>query len=88
MEAGKVMALLLAAAGALASGTTMSHDLAGTESFIPAASPSCWYTGRTQINLDGSRSFDWEGTQLWVNVQGASYVKMVITACMPCVMWR
>ena len=44
------------------------------EHFIPASSPSCWYTGRTQINADGSRSFD---TQLWVNVQGASYIKMV-----------
>ena len=30
------------------------------ENFIPASSPSCWYTGRTQINADGSRSFDWE----------------------------
>ena len=48
------------------------------ENFIPASSPSCWYTGRTQINEDGSRSFDWEGTQLWVNVQGASYIKMVL----------
>eukprot|EP01052_Picozoa_sp_SAG31_P011693 SAG31_NODE_668_length_12945_cov_15.915849_3_plen_423_part_00 len=47
------------------------------ENFIPASSPSCWYTGRTHINTDGTRSFDWEGTQLWVNVQGASYVKMV-----------
>ena len=25
------------------------------ENFIPASSPSCWYTGRTQINKDGSR---------------------------------
>ena len=46
------------------------------ELFIPASSPACWYTGRTQINPDGSRSFDWEGTQLWVNIMGASYVKM------------
>ena len=50
------------------------------ENFIPADSPSCWYTGRTQINKDGSRSFDWEGTQLWLNVQGASYIKMVCIA--------
>ena len=47
------------------------------ENFIPASSPSCWYTGRTHINADATRSFDWEGTQLWVNVQGASYIKMV-----------
>ena len=53
------------------------------ENFIPASSPSCWYTGRTQVNEDGSRSFDWEGTQLWVNVQGASYIKMVRDASVP-----
>ena len=45
--------------------------------FIPASDPACWYTGRTRTNADGSRSFDWEGTQLWLNVEGASYVKMV-----------
>ena len=50
------------------------------ELFVPASSHACWYTGRTQINQDGSRSFDWEGTQLWVNIMGASYVKMVINA--------
>jgi hypothetical protein len=47
------------------------------ENFIRASDPSCWYTGRTQINADGSRSFDWEGTQLWVNIMGASYITMV-----------
>ena len=47
-------------------------------SFIPASSPSAWYTGRTKINSDGSRSFDWEGTQMWINITGASYVKVVI----------
>lgn len=50
------------------------------ETFIAAHDPAVWYTGRTMVNSDGSRSFDWEGTQLWVNVQGASYVKMVINA--------
>ena len=48
------------------------------ENFIPAASPSCWYTGRTKVNADGSRSFDWSGTQAWVNIHGASYIKMVM----------
>lgn len=27
---------------------------------------ACRYTGRTRIDSDGSRSFDWEGTQMWV----------------------
>jgi hypothetical protein len=52
----------------------------GVETFVPAHDPRLWYTGRTMINPDGSRSFDWEGTQLWINVEGASYVKMVINA--------
>ena len=48
--------------------------------FIAANDPNVWYTGRTMINADGSRSFDWEGTQLWVNLVGANYVKMVLNA--------
>ena len=56
--------------------------------FIPAHDPACWYTGRTRTNADGSRSFDWEGTQLWLNVEGASYVKMVSGApCIPPDCW-
>ena len=51
-----------------------------TPKFIPAHDPACWYTGRTRTNADGSRSFDWEGTQLWLNLEGASYVKMVSSA--------
>jgi hypothetical protein len=39
-----------------------------------------WYTGRTAINADGTRSFDWEGTQMWVALTGASYVKAVINS--------
>ena len=29
-----------------------------------ANDPACWYTGRTITNADGSRTFDWEGTQV------------------------
>ncbi len=54
------------------------HSARGSETLITADDPSCWYTGRTRINADGSRSFDWEGTQLWVNLQGASYAKILV----------
>ena len=52
------------------------------ETFIPASSPSGWFTGRTRINADvhGSRSFDWEGTSMSLSVSGASYVKIVVNA--------
>jgi hypothetical protein len=52
----------------------------GAETFIPAADPSISYVGRSRINADGTRSFDWEGNQMIVNVQDASYVKVVINA--------
>jgi lysophospholipase L1-like esterase len=52
----------------------------GAEVFIPASSPNVWHVGRSAINADGSRSFDWEGTQMSVNVQGASYVKVLVNA--------
>jgi lysophospholipase L1-like esterase len=47
---------------------------------IPASDPGVWYTGRTQINADGTRTFDWEGTQMYVNVKGATYVSIVVNA--------
>ena len=50
------------------------------ETFIAASDPAVTFVGRTLINADGSRSFDWEGTQMLVNVQGASYVKVVASA--------
>jgi hypothetical protein len=50
------------------------------ENFIGAGDPAVWHTGRSVINADGSRSFDWEGTSMSVNVAGASYVKVVINA--------
>lgn len=48
--------------------------------FIPAASPSIQYQGRTRINDDGTRTFDWEGTQILLNVQDASYVKLLMNS--------
>jgi hypothetical protein len=38
--------------------------------FIPASNPAVTYQGRTQINVDGSRSFDWEAVQMQVNLNG------------------
>jgi len=49
-------------------------------SFIPASDPRVTYTGRTRVNADGTRSFDWEATQMHINVQGASYVRATINA--------
>ena len=47
---------------------------------IPASDPKIWYTGRFLINEDGSRSFDWEGAQMNLNVIGATYVTASINA--------
>lgn len=52
----------------------------GAPSFIPASDPRVTYTGRTRVNADGTRSFDWEATQMHINVQGASYVRATINA--------
>lgn len=48
--------------------------------FIPASDPHIEYVGRTLINADGSRSFDWEATQVILNVANASSVAAVIHA--------
>jgi hypothetical protein len=39
-----------------------------------------WYTGRFLINEDSSRSFDWEGAQMNLNVISATYVSASIKA--------
>lgn len=61
---------------------TLRRGVHREATFIPASSPSAWFTGRTRVNDDehGSRSFDWEGTQLWLNVAGASRITVVINA--------
>ena len=48
--------------------------------WIPASDPSIEYVGRTFINPDGTRTFDWEGTQIKVNVNHSSWVSAVILA--------
>jgi lysophospholipase L1-like esterase len=62
---------VIAAAAALAS-------LACAENIIPASSNAVTYRGRTRVNADGSRSFDWEGVQADLYVTGATYVKLVL----------
>ena len=52
----------------------------GAETFIPASSPSVVTVGRTVQNADGSASFDWEGTNFAVVVNGSSYVRAVVNA--------
>jgi hypothetical protein len=69
-----LLILLATAAGAFDTG----YEVADT--FIPASDPRVWYTGRFLINEDGSRSFDWEGAQMHLNVFGATYVKASINA--------
>lgn len=82
-----LLLLLLGACGLIAQAAAFEITLpdrdaaaaaSAVENFIPASDPSVWFTGRTVINDDGSRSFDWEGTQLWVNLEGATYVKMIM----------
>jgi len=46
---------------------------------IYANNSAIWYSGRTRINSDGSRDFDWEATQIWVNIQNAWDVKIDIS---------
>ena len=45
------------------------------EYFIPANDPRFLYAGRTVVNADGSRSFDWEGTSIQISVKGTTYLK-------------
>lgn len=48
--------------------------------WIPASDPSIEYVGRTFINPDGTRTFDWEGTQIKINVNNSNWVSAVILA--------
>ena len=49
---------------------------AGPTIFVPASDASITYAGRTRINADGSRSFDWEGTSMFISVTGATFVSI------------
>ena len=76
--------LAFAASAAQAAGSSLSLPRrsapAGPPTFVPASDANVRYTGRTRVNADGSRSFDWEATQVHLNVQGASYVRATINA--------
>lgn len=72
----------LAASSALAASITLPPARPAVEAidyaaatFVPASDPNVQYVGRTFINADGSRSFDWEGTQIFLNVNGATFVR-------------
>ena len=55
-------------------------QVAGPETFYPASDPLVWSVGRFVLNSDGSKSFDWENSQLHINVVNASYVKLLVNA--------
>lgn len=46
-------------------------------SFVPATDPRVLTAGRTRINGDGSRSWDWEGVSFTITLSGASRVQVV-----------
>jgi hypothetical protein len=64
----------------LACVVAMGSFYVNASNFIHASDPNIWYTGRFLINEDGTRSFDWEGSQMHINVIGATYVKVSINA--------
>lgn len=63
----------LACLGLLAAG---AHAAAAV-GFVPATDPRILTAGRTRINGDGSRSWDWEGVSFTITVSGASRVQVV-----------
>jgi hypothetical protein len=85
-----VLLLALAAAaaqGALASPRQPALTLprqrqpsSGVETFYPANDPLVWSVGRFATNADGSKSFDWESSQLHINVVNATYVLLLANA--------
>lgn len=50
----------------------------GPEILVPPSDPSVWTTGRFLKNPDGTLSYDWENSQMHLNVANASYVKVLI----------
>ena len=53
----------------------------GAEIFIPSTDPAVTTVGRTIRNGDGSQTFDWEGTNFALTVNGSSYVRAVMCVC-------
>lgn len=86
--------LLLALAAAAAQGALASPQRApaaltlprqrlpssGVETFYAANDPLVWSVGRFAENADGSTSFDWESSQLHINVVNATYVLLLANA--------
>ena len=67
--------LALAAAAAFAA---FAHG--GPTIFVPASDPAVTYTGRTHVNADGSRSFDWQATSFLLTVTGATFVSINVNS--------
>lgn len=51
--------------------------------FYPAASAGLSYAGRYQVNSDSTLGFDWEGFQIHANLNGASYMEVVMNTSGP-----
>lgn len=47
---------------------------------VASADPRVQYSGRTAINADGSRTFDWEAVSISLVVAGTTYVKAAIAS--------
>jgi hypothetical protein len=50
--------------------SSFATEISSTENIIIAQDPRIWSVGRTNLNDDGSISFNWENTQFLVNVRG------------------
>jgi hypothetical protein len=57
--------------------------LAAFSTIIPSSDPGFWFSGRTQVNSDGTRSFDWEGVSINFNIEHASYVSLIMNTSGP-----
>ena len=56
---------------------------ASPEVFIPASDPRLTYVGRTLVNADGSRVFDWEAVSILVTLHNATYLKAALAPSVP-----
>ena len=84
MVLSRALATSLTAGAALADAlytvTIPTLSASGPTVFIPASDPRVTYAGRTRINADGSRSFDWEATSMYITVTDASFVSVFLNA--------
>lgn len=65
------------------SSAAVSVGLSFAQNLISPNDSGVFYAGRTQINEDGSRSFDWEGVQIWINTLKCSYLEIVMNTTGP-----